>query len=59
MEGPFHRMEVDVLQLPDSAHGNRYTIVFMDCLTNWTEAFPAKDQSVIHISKDAGGESDF
>ena len=51
VEGPFHRVGVDVLQLPVSTHGNKYTIVFMDYLTKWPEVFPAKDQSAYTIAK--------
>ena len=51
VEGPFHRVGVDVLQLPTSARGNKYTIVFMDYLTKWPEVFPAKDQSAYAIAK--------
>ena len=51
MEGPFHCVGVDVLQLPASAHGNKYAIVFMDYLTKWPEVFPAKDQSAYTIAK--------
>ena len=51
VEGPFHRVGVDVLQLPVSARGNKYAIVFMDYLTKWPEVFPAKDQSAYTIAK--------
>ena len=51
VEVPFHRVGVDVLQLPVSARGNKYAIVFMDYLTKWPEIFPAKDQSVYTIAK--------
>ena len=51
VEGPFHRMRVDVLQLPVSANGNKYAIVFMDYLTKWPEVFPARDQSAYTIAK--------
>ena len=44
-------MGVDVLQLPVSARGNKYAIVFMDYLTKWPEVFPAKDQSAYTIAK--------
>ena len=44
-------MGVDVLQLPVSARGNKYAIVFMDYLTKWPEVFPAKDQSAYTITK--------
>ena len=51
VEGPFHRVGVDVLQLPASARGNKYAIDFMDYLTKWPEVFPAKDQSAYTIAK--------
>ena len=31
--GPFHRVAVDVLELPFTAQGNSYVVVFMDYLT--------------------------
>ena len=43
VEGPFHCMGVDVLQLPVSANGNKYAVLFMDYLTKWPEVFPAKN----------------
>ena len=49
--GPFDRVGVDVLQLPNSAHGNRYAIVFVNYLTKWPEVYPAKDQTAITIAK--------
>ena len=51
MQGPFHHVGVDVLQLPVSARGNKYAIVFMDYLTKWSDVFPAKDQSAYTITK--------
>ena len=33
VEGPFHHLGVDVLQLPLTEAGNRYVVVFMDYLT--------------------------
>ena len=30
VDGPFHRIVVDVLQLPLTACDNRYMVVFMD-----------------------------
>ena len=38
LRGPFHRIAVDVLQLPLTSSGNEY-IVFIDYLTKWVEAF--------------------
>jgi transposase InsO family protein len=42
--GPFHRVGVDVLQLPLTRNGNRYVVCFVDYLTKWVEAFPVSDQ---------------
>lgn len=41
--GPFHRMGVDVLQLPLSLEGNKYAVVFIDYLTKWVEVFAVAD----------------
>ena len=42
---------VDVVQLPMSAGGNRYTVVFMDYLTKWPEVYATKDQPPYTITK--------
>ena len=49
--GPFHRLGVDVLQLPLTRSGNRYVMVFADYLTKWIEAFPVPDQSAETIAR--------
>ena len=49
--GPFHRLGVDVLQLPLTRNGNRYVVVFADYLTKWIEAFPVPDQTAETIAK--------
>ena len=49
--GPFHRVAVDVLQLPKTVNGNQYVIVFMDYLTKWPEAFAAADQTAETIAR--------
>ena len=49
--GPFHRVAVDILQLPLTANGNSYVAVFMDYLTKWPEAFAIPDQKAETIAK--------
>ena len=44
VEGPFHRMGVDVIQFTRSHVGNQYVVVFTDYLTKWPEVFATKDQ---------------
>ena len=51
IKGPFHRVAVDVLQLPLTSSGNRYIVVFMDYLTKWVEAFPTSDQQATTIAE--------
>ena len=49
--GPFHRVSVDILQLPLTTQGNCYVVVFMDYLTKWFEAFAIPDQKAETIAK--------
>ena len=42
--GPFHRLGVDVLQLPLTVNGNKYVVCFVDYMTKWVEAFATPDQ---------------
>lgn len=49
--GPFHRVGVDIIELPLTVNGNKYVIVFVDYLTKWVEAFPAPDQTAETIAK--------
>ena len=49
--GPFHRVAVDVLQLPLTVHGNCYVVVFMDYFTKWLKAFAVADQTAETIAR--------
>ncbi len=42
---PFEIVGVDVLQLPETYHGNKYAIVFMDYFSKWPEVAPAPNQT--------------
>ena len=49
--GPFHRVGVDILQLPLTAKGNQYVAVFVDYLIKWPEAFAIPDQKAETIAR--------
>ena len=49
--GPFHRVGVDVLQLPLTLDGNRYAVVFIDYLTKWVEVFAVANQTAQTIAR--------
>ena len=51
VSGPFHRVGVDVLQLPKTSSGKRYVVVFMDYLTKWPKVFATCDQIAPTIAK--------
>ena len=40
---------VDIMELPTTAWGNRYVVVFQDFFTKWPFVFP--DQKVIRIAR--------
>ena len=48
---PFHRVAVNILQLPLTTQGNCYVAVFIDYLTKWPEAFAIPDQKAETITK--------
>ena len=43
--GPFERVGVDLMEMPQTTLGNHYVIVFLDYLTKWVEAYPLADQT--------------
>ena len=49
--GPFHRVRVDVLQLPLTLDNNQYAVVFIDYLTKWVEVFAVLDQKAETIAR--------
>ena len=49
--GPFHRIGIDVLQLPLSFNGNQYALVMMDYFTKWPEVFAIPDQQASTIAR--------
>ena len=51
VDGPFHCVRVDVLQLPLTEGGKKYVIVFVDYFTKWQEAFAAPDQTAETIAR--------
>ena len=48
--GPFHRLGVDVLQLPVTHNGNHFVVCFVDYLTKLVEAYPMQDQKADTIA---------
>ena len=51
VEGPFHRVGVDVIQFIKSYSGNQYAVVFTDYLTKWPEVFAIKNQTALTIAQ--------
>ena len=42
---PFERIGVDLMEMPLTARGSRYVMVFLDYLTKWVEAYSFPDQT--------------
>ena len=42
--GPFYRVGVDIMELPQTVNGNHYVISFVDYVTKWVELFPLDSQ---------------
>ena len=40
---PFEMVGVDVLEMPQTTRGARYTIAFIDYMTKWVEAYAVCD----------------
>ena len=49
--GPFQRVGVDILEMPQTAQGNQYIVVFADYLTKWVEAYPTAEQTSETIAR--------
>ena len=47
----FHRVGVDIMELPLTQNGNRYVVTFIDYLTKWIESFACSDQTSETIAK--------
>ena len=45
VNGPFHTVGVDIVQLPLTQAGNKYAVIFIDYLTKWVEVFAVAEQS--------------
>ena len=46
---PWHRIAVDVLEVPNNAVANRYILVIQYYFMKWLEAFPMPDQKANRI----------
>lgn len=52
VEGPFHRLSVDVLgPFNTSLSGNRFIVIFNDAYTKWAEVFPVKSVEATVIAR--------
>ena len=48
---PFQIIGVDLMELPKTCKGNKYVIVFQDCLKKWPLIYPLADQKAQTIAK--------
>ena len=51
VDHPFQILGVDVMELPLTAKGNKYLIVFQDLFAKWPMAFPTPDQKTERIAR--------
>ena len=51
VKAPFHRVAVDVMQLPVTRSGKKYVVVFLGYLMKWVEVFPTADQQASTIAR--------
>ena len=49
--GPFYRVGVDIMELPQTVNGNKDVISFVDYLTKRVESFPSDNQTSETIVK--------
>ena len=48
---PFQIVGVDIMELPQTNHGNKYVLAFQDYLTKWPLAIPMPDQKTRRIAE--------
>jgi len=51
VDHPFQITRVDIMELPLTASGNRYAVVFKDLFTKWPLVFATPDQKIERIAK--------
>ena len=51
VDRPFQILGVDIMELPVTANGNRYVVVFQDFFTKWPMVFPTRDQKAKRIAE--------
>ena len=51
VDRPFQIVGVDIMELPVTANGNRYVVVFQDFFTKWPMVYPVPDQKAKRIAE--------
>ena len=49
--GPFECIGMDFKRMDVSRHGNRYALVFQDCLLKWPEVYPEPDKTARTVAR--------